>query len=65
MSKLTLDFSENNLKETNSYQMLLTKKESLAGLPEIIVEAAAETAQKRRERRLGLHPATPQVMFHL
>ncbi len=45
LSKLTLDFSENNLKETNSYQMLLTKKESLAGLPEIIVEAAAETAK--------------------
>ena len=45
LSKLTLDFSEYNLKETNSYQMLLTKKESLAGLPEIIVEAAAETAK--------------------
>lgn len=45
LSKLTLDFSENNLKETNRYQMLLTKKESLAGLPEIIVEAAAETAK--------------------
>lgn len=45
LSKLTLDFSENNLKETNLYQMLLTKKESLAGLPEIIVEAAAETAK--------------------
>ncbi|WP_302613999.1 M3 family metallopeptidase, partial [uncultured Bacteroides sp.] len=45
LSKLTLDFSENNLKETNSYQMLLTKEESLAGLPDIIVEAAAETAK--------------------
>ncbi|WP_303015045.1 M3 family metallopeptidase [uncultured Bacteroides sp.] len=45
LSKLTLDFSENNLKETNRYQMLLTKKESLAGLPEIIVEAAAEKAK--------------------
>ena len=45
LSKLTLDFSENNLKETNRYQMLLTKKESLAGLPDIIVEAAAETAK--------------------
>lgn len=29
LSKLTLDFSENNLKETNSYQMLLTKKKAL------------------------------------
>lgn len=26
LSKLTLTFSENNLKETNAYQMLLTKK---------------------------------------
>ena len=34
LSKLTLTFSENNLKETNAYQMLLTKKESLAGLPD-------------------------------
>ena len=45
LSKLTLDFSENNLKETNRYQMLLTDKASIAGLPEIIVEAAAETAR--------------------
>ena len=45
LSKLTLDFSENNLKETNRYQMFLTDKASIAGLPEIIVEAAAETAK--------------------
>lgn len=45
LSKLTLDFSENNLKETNRFQMLLTDKNDLAGLPEIILEAAAETAK--------------------
>ena len=45
LSKLTLDFSENNLKETNRYQMLLTNKDHIAGLPDIIVEAAAETAK--------------------
>ncbi|KAA3952557.1 M3 family metallopeptidase, partial [Bacteroides ovatus] len=49
LSKLTLTFSENNLKETNAYQMLLTKKESLAGLPEIIIEAAAETAKNEEK----------------
>lgn len=49
LSKLTLTFSENNLKETNAYQMLLTKKESLAGLPEIIIEAAAETAKSEEK----------------
>ena len=41
----SLDFSENNLKETNRYQMLLTNKDHIAGLPDIIVEAAAETAK--------------------
>ncbi len=49
LSKLTLDFSENNLKETNRYQMLLTDKASIAGLPEIIVEAAAETARSENK----------------
>ena len=49
LSKLTLTFSENNLKETNAYQMLLTKEESLAGLPDIIIEAAAETAKSEEK----------------
>jgi peptidyl-dipeptidase Dcp len=46
LSKLSLDFSENNLKETNRYQMLLTDEADLAGLPDIIVDAAAETARE-------------------
>ena len=45
LSILTLSFSENNLKETNHYQLLLTDKADLAGLPEIVVETAAETAK--------------------
>ena len=45
LSILTLTFSENNLKETNNYQLLLTNPADLAGLPEIIREAAAETAR--------------------
>lgn len=45
LSKLTLDFSENNLKETNDFRMLLTQEEELAGLPDIIREAAEETAK--------------------
>ena len=44
LSKLTLDFSENNLKETNRYQMLLTDKASIAGLPEIVVPQAQDDA---------------------
>ncbi len=45
LSMLTLSFSENNLKETNHYLMLLTDKADLAGLPEIVMETAAETAK--------------------
>ena len=44
LSTLTLQFGENNLKETNNFQLVLTQKEQLAGLPEGIVEAAAQTA---------------------
>lgn len=47
LSQLTLQFSENNLKETNSYQLTLTDKAQLAGLPESAIEAAAETAKEK------------------
>ena len=47
LSGLTLQFSENNLKETNNYQLVLTDKAQLAGLPESTVEAAAETAKEK------------------
>ena len=47
LSKLTLDFSENNLKETNNYQLTLTDEAQLAGLPESAIEAAAETAREK------------------
>ena len=49
LSMLTLSFSENNLKETNHYQMLLTDKADLAGLPEIVMETAAETAKSEEK----------------
>ena len=47
LSTLTLTFSENNLKEMNHFQMVLTNKEEIAGLPDIIVEAATEAAKER------------------
>lgn len=47
ISTLTLQFGENNLKETNNFQLVLTQKEQLAGLPEGIVEAAAQTAREK------------------
>ncbi|MFR8837765.1 M3 family metallopeptidase [Bacteroides nordii] len=47
LSSLTLQFSENNLKEINNYQLVLTDKAQLAGLPESAIEAAAETAKEK------------------
>lgn len=45
LSSLTLQYGENNLKETNNYQLVLTDEAQLAGLPESAIEAAAETAK--------------------
>lgn len=47
LSQLTLEFSENNLKEVNNYSLELTDKKQLAGLPESAIEAAAETAKEK------------------
>ena len=46
LSLLTLQFSDNNLKETNSYRMVITDKSQLAGLPESSIEAAEEAAKE-------------------
>lgn len=46
-SMLTLQFSENNLKETNNYQLIITDKSQLAGLPTSAIDAAAETAKEK------------------
>lgn len=47
LSTLSLQFKENNLKENNRYQLTLTDKKQLAGLPESAVEAAAHTAKEK------------------
>lgn len=47
LSLLTLQFSDNALKETNDYQLVVTDTAQLAGLPESAVEAAAETAREK------------------
>ncbi len=46
LSVLTLQFGENVLKETNQYQLVVTKKADLAGLPQNLIDQAAETATK-------------------
>ena len=47
LSLLTLRFGENNLKETNAYQLVITDETQLSGLPETAREAAAETAKEK------------------
>ena len=41
---LTLHYSDNVLKETNDYRLVIDKEEDLSGLPQTVVEAAAEAA---------------------
>lgn len=47
LSNLTLQFDENNLKEVNNYQLVLTDRAQLAGLPNSFIEAARETAKEK------------------
>lgn len=48
LSILTLKFSQNNLKETNNYELPLTL-EQLEGLPESALEAYAQTAKEKEK----------------
>ncbi|MFA6360881.1 MAG: peptidase M3, partial [Dysgonamonadaceae bacterium] len=47
LSKRTLEFGQNNLKETNKYSMLLTDESDLAGLPESVLDAASAKAKSK------------------
>ncbi len=47
LGMLGLKYGENNLKETNNYQLVITDKAQLAGLPESAIEGAAHTAQEK------------------
>jgi peptidyl-dipeptidase Dcp len=49
LSKLSLTFNENVLKETNSYQNHITDKEKLTGMPEGALEAASSKAKSENK----------------
>ncbi len=49
LSKLSLNFGENVLAETNKYELHLTNQEDLVGLPEGVIEAAAITAKSKNK----------------
>lgn len=47
LSSLTLQYGQNNLKESHEYVKCITDRQQLAGLPENILEAAAAEARER------------------
>lgn len=47
MSLLSLQFSQNNLKETNAYELHITDEADLSGLPDSARDAAALAAKER------------------
>src|SRR5690554_3365969 len=49
LSKLNLQFGENVLKETNKYELVITDKRELAGLPDSELEAAAAKAKSKNK----------------
>ena len=46
LATLGVQFSENLLAETNDYKLVIENEDDLAGLPEGVIQAAAETANK-------------------
>ena len=48
LATLTLQFSQNELKQTNAFQLHITDKQQLSGLPQTAIDAAAEAAQEKQ-----------------
>jgi len=49
LSKLSLTFGENVLAETQDYELQITNTEDLQGLPDGVVEEAAQTAKNKKK----------------
>jgi len=47
LSVLSLQFGDNVLADNNAFQLVISDKKDLSGLPEAVVEAAAETAKEK------------------
>lgn len=50
LSVLGQEFSDNVLKDTNAFELVITQKDDLAGLPDSAIEAAAIAAQERGKK---------------
>jgi peptidyl-dipeptidase Dcp len=53
LSTLSLKFEENVLKETNSFKLIVDRKEDLAGLPAAVVDGASEAARWNDDHTAG------------
>ncbi len=63
LSTLGLQFGDHILKETNDYLLLIENKSDLAGLPDDVIEAAAQTAKEKGHDGLwGFTLAYPSVI---
>lgn len=63
LSLLSLQFGQNLLAETNNYELVVDKKEDLAGLPSELISAAAEDAKsKGKEGKWVFTLQNPSVM---
>ena len=49
LSVLTQKFGQNVLKEDNGFTLVIDKKEDLAGLPEAVIQGAAEAAKRDKQ----------------
>lgn len=48
LASLTVKFGDNLLKETKAFKLIIDKKEDLAGLPQTLIDAAADDAKKAK-----------------
>ena len=62
LSTLTLKFSQNHLKETNKFELHITDKNDLEGLPESAVEAAEHTAKGKGKEGGGFILKAPSYV---
>ncbi len=49
LAKLSIEYGDNVLTETNAFELVIDKKEDLAGLPEGVIAAAAAEAKSRNK----------------
>jgi peptidyl-dipeptidase Dcp len=49
LATLSLKFEENVLEETNSFELHITSRDDLAGLPESLIEMSSSEAEKRKK----------------